>query len=89
MVKNLVFPRIFLYCVSLPDVVSGLLLSDRPLVRIQSGAPSDRTRSQLCFGSFCGKLPQPRRGQRLFDIETDNPRFWRPCARLKIAMAVS
>ena len=26
MVKNLVFPRIFLYCVSLPDVISGLLL---------------------------------------------------------------
>jgi len=39
MVKNLVFPRIFLYCVSLPDVVSGLLLSGRSEVRIPSGVP--------------------------------------------------
>ena len=39
MVKNLVFPRIFLHCVSLPDVVSGLLLSDRSEVRVLSGVP--------------------------------------------------
>ena len=36
MVKNLVFPRIFLYCVSLPDVVSGLLLSAWFVVRAYS-----------------------------------------------------
>jgi len=41
MVKNLVFPRIFLYCVSLPDVVSGLLLSERPRVRIALGTPKN------------------------------------------------
>ena len=37
--KNLVFPRIFLHCVALGFIVSGLLLSDRPLVRAQPGVP--------------------------------------------------
>ena len=37
--KNLVFPRIFLHCVALGFIVSGLLLSDRPLVRTQPGVP--------------------------------------------------
>jgi hypothetical protein len=36
-VKNLVFPRIFLHCVALGFIVSGLLLRRRPQVRILSG----------------------------------------------------
>ena len=39
MLKNLVFPSIFKYQMSLPDVVSGLLLSGRSGVRITSGTP--------------------------------------------------
>ena len=37
--KNLVFPRIFLHCVALGFIVSGLLLSGRSGVRITSGTP--------------------------------------------------
>ena len=44
--KSLVFPRIFLHCVALGFIVSGLLLSGRSEVRIPSGVPS---RSKLCI----------------------------------------
>ena len=37
--KSLVFPRIFLHCVALGFIVSGLLLSGRPPVRIWPGVP--------------------------------------------------
>ena len=37
--KNLVFPRIFLHCVALGFIVSGLLLSEGSDVRIVSGVP--------------------------------------------------
>ena len=46
--KNLVFSRIFLHCVALGFIVSGLLLSDRPLVRLQPGVP--KTRRKLFIG---------------------------------------
>ena len=39
MLKNPVFPSIFQHQMSLPDVVSGLLLSGRSGVRITSGTP--------------------------------------------------
>ena len=37
--KSLVFPRIFLHCVALGFIVSGLLLSGRSGVQIPFGAP--------------------------------------------------
>ena len=37
MLKNLVFPSIFKHQMSLPDVVSGLLLSEGSDVRVVSG----------------------------------------------------
>lgn len=40
--KSLVFPRIFLHCVALGFIVSGLLLSGRSEVRIPSGVPKER-----------------------------------------------
>ena len=39
--KSLVFPRIFLHCVALGFIVSGLLLSERPWVRIPPGTPAN------------------------------------------------
>ena len=37
--KSLVFPRIFLHCVALGFIVSGLLLSMGPRVRLPPGTP--------------------------------------------------
>ena len=40
--KNLVFPRIFLHCVALGFIVSGLLLSPRSPVRARAGVPASK-----------------------------------------------
>ena len=40
--KNLVFSRIFLHCVALGFIVSGLLLSPRPPVRARAGVPTSK-----------------------------------------------
>ena len=40
--KNLVFSRIFLHCVALGFIVSGLLLSPRPPVRARAGVPASK-----------------------------------------------
>ena len=37
--KSLVFPRIFLHCVALGFIVSGLLLSETPRVQLPPGTP--------------------------------------------------
>ena len=47
--KNLVFPRIFLHCVALGFIVSGLLLSERPWVRIPPGTPKRKAAHQCGF----------------------------------------
>ena len=47
--KNLVFPRIFLHCVALGFIVSGLLLSVGAEVQILSGTPESIAAS-LFFG---------------------------------------
>ena len=46
--KSLVFPRIFLHCVALGFIVSGLLLRVRPGVRIPSGAPKNTVIPRNC-----------------------------------------
>ena len=46
--KNLVFSRIFLHCVALGFIVSGLLLSGRSRVRIAPGMPKQPS----CDGCF-------------------------------------
>ena len=51
--KNLVFPRIFLHCVALGFIVSGLLLSGRSEVRILLSVP----RKSLDFQGFFVYLP--------------------------------
>ena len=40
--KNLVFSRIFLHCVALGFIVSGLLLSPRSPVRARAGVPTSK-----------------------------------------------
>ena len=40
--KSLVFPRIFLHCVALGFIVSGLLLSPRSPVRARAGVPTSK-----------------------------------------------
>ena len=51
--KNLVFARIFLHCVALGFIVSGLLLSGRPPVRIWSGVPKKRGKQFACRAFCC------------------------------------
>ena len=47
--KNLVFPRIFLHCVALGFIVSGLLLSEGSDVRIVSGVPDVSLSERIVF----------------------------------------
>ena len=58
--KNLVFSRIFLHCVALGFIVSGLLLRGRPGVRIPFGAPDNNAES-LCFQGFSAFLLSSKR----------------------------
>ena len=58
--KNLVFSRIFLHCVALGFIVSGLLLRGRPGVRIPFGAP-DNNAENLCFQGFSAFLLSSKR----------------------------
>ena len=58
--KNLVFSRIFLHCVALGFIVSGLLLRGRPGVRIPFGAPVNNAES-LCFQGFSAFLLSSKR----------------------------
>ena len=58
--KSLVFPRIFLHCVALGFIVSGLLLRGRPGVRIPFGAPDNNAES-LCFQGFSAFLLSSKR----------------------------
>lgn len=69
--KSLVFPRIFLHCVALGFIVSGLLLSGRPLVRIQPGVPDFLSKALAArafvfypFWCFLAAYSMPSRGCR-------------------------
>ena len=58
--KNLVFPRIFLHCVALGFIVSGLLLSVGPEVQILSGTPESTAAS--LFSGLAAFLVSPSPG---------------------------
>ena len=54
--KSLVFPRIFLHCVALGFIVSGLLLSETPQVRFLSGT-CGKNRRKPDFSRVSGIFP--------------------------------
>lgn len=58
--KSLVFPRIFLHCVALGFIVSGLLLSVGPEVQILSGTPESTAAS--LFSGLAAFLFSPSPG---------------------------
>ena len=58
--KNLVFPRIFLHCVALGFIVSGLLLSVGSEVQILSGTPESTAAS--LFSGFAAFFVPPSPG---------------------------
>ena len=55
--KSLVFPRIFLHCVALGFIVSGLLLSVGSEVQILSGTPESTAAS--LFSGFAAFFVSP------------------------------
>ena len=62
--KNLVFPRIFLHCVALGFIVSGLLLSVGSEVQILSGTPESTAAS--LFSGFAAFFVPPSPGNFTF-----------------------
>ena len=60
MLKSLVFPSIFKHWMSLPDVVSGLLLSVGSEVQILSGTPESTAAS--LFSGFAAFFVPPSPG---------------------------
>lgn len=77
--KSLVFPRIFLHCVALGFIVSGLLLSGRSEVRIPSGVPKERDiREDVPF------LWPPAAGNGCLPGNFKYPRVDAVCASIRI-----
>ena len=76
--KNLVFSRIFLHCVALGFIVSGLLLSGRPEVQILLATPANNAES-LCFQGFSAFFNKSRcdYGDWIMVLNfTSNSDFW-------------